>query len=94
MHIQCRCELQAAQPRVSGPYRKGKKPNSLNADCSLTHDILHPLGTKPGPLPQEPLDQSVRAFGKKGMLLLTHYAGIYGCTNIMLNIADASASEQ
>lgn len=72
----------------------GKKPDDLNENCSLTYDAAYHLGNVPGPLPKELFDRCVKAFGKDGTLLLSHYTGIYAYTSILLNVADASAPEQ
>lgn len=72
----------------------GKKPTDLNENCSTTYDVVYHLGNNPGPLPKSLFDQSVKAFGKEGTLLLTHYTGIYAYTSILLNVADASAPKE
>ncbi|KAF7194042.1 hypothetical protein HII31_04563 [Pseudocercospora fuligena] len=73
--------------------KQDRKPADLNENCSLAYDIAKRLCSKPGPLPRSQWDESVKAFGKEGTLVLVHYIGFYAYLCIALNAVDVPVPE-
>lgn len=67
----------------------GRKPSTLNEQCSLSYDAARYLVDTPGKLSQELWDSCVSMFGKEGTVALVHYVGAYAYTCIVLNAMDA-----
>ena len=72
---------------------KGEKPKGLNEGCDVAFDAASYLVSKPGPLPKELWDRSLKAFGKEGTVALVHYVGAYAYTCVVLNAMDAPVPE-
>jgi len=58
---------------------KGVKPEGLGDDCTAAFDAAVSLVSKPGALPQELWDRSIKALGKEGTISLVHFVGYYAC---------------
>ncbi|KAK0273770.1 hypothetical protein LTR54_016611 [Friedmanniomyces endolithicus] len=67
----------------------GEKPKDLEEASGVAFDVATHLSSKPGALPQEMWNRSVRVLGKEGTLALVHFVGLYAYTCIVLNAMDA-----
>jgi hypothetical protein len=72
---------------------RGEKPKGLSEGCDVAFDAANYLAGKPGPLPKELWDRSIKTFGKEGTVALMHYVGAYAYTCIVLNAMDAPVPE-
>lgn len=73
--------------------KRDQKPDDLNENCSLAYDIAKRLCSRPGPLPQEYWNRSVKAFAKDGTIALVHFIGFYAYLCIALNAVDVPVPE-
>ncbi|KAK0789328.1 hypothetical protein LTR91_023591 [Friedmanniomyces endolithicus] len=67
----------------------GEKPKDLDEESGVAFDVATYLSSKPGALPQEMWNRSVRVLGREGTVALVHFVGLYAYTCIVLNAMDA-----
>ncbi|KAK1055659.1 hypothetical protein LTR12_008531 [Friedmanniomyces endolithicus] len=71
----------------------GEKPRDMDEESGVAYDVATYLSSKPGALPQEMWERSVRVLGREGTVALVHFVGLYAYTCIVLNAIDAPVPE-